>query len=312
MDRRIAVLFLALLLLASAWAGTPNRSLANALPGRLLIGGDGIDLFDPSTGKVRHVLERGMEPAFYPSGRAFVYIRGGGCHPIRPKSNGCYTEYSVFERSLDKVDPKASGRRVFGWAEFFVRAVDVAPGGRLIFSAKPGPGPGKNARGLEIYSSSRSGGEVRRLTHNRVFENDPAVSPDGRHIAFARRVHGRSQIFSMRIDGSHVTQLTHGGRRNRLPSWSPDGRRLLFISQSASGLGKREVYSVGASGRQLRRLTHNRIREHSPSFAPNGSSIAFLSGGDLWLMGADGTRPRRALSGNIDTGYEEGLDWELP
>ena len=308
MDRRIATFSLVSLLLTSSWGLAPVSGSANALPGRLLLSGNGIDLYNPGSGKVRRVAKRGTGAAFYPSGKAFAYVRAGGCYPSGPHS--CYTEYSVFEKSLKKRNPAAPGRRVFGWTQFFVRSVDVAPGGRLIFSAKPGPGPGRRGRGVEIYSSALDGSEVRRLTHNHVFDNDPAVSPDGTHIAFARKVDGRGQIFSMRIDGSHLKRLTHDGRRNRLPSWSPGGRRLVFISQPAAAgrFGYREVYSVAAGGGRKRRLTHNRTPETRPIYSPNGRSIAFLFK-NLWLMSASGAGERQIFSSPHIPGYEGGLDW---
>jgi dipeptidyl aminopeptidase/acylaminoacyl peptidase len=286
----------------SAWA--------NALPGRLLVAGGGsVRLFDPGTGGVRRVARRASEPVFFPSGKRFAYIREGGCYPAGGHS--CYTEYSIFEKSFAERDLTARGHQVFGWTRFFVRAVDVASPGRLVFSAEPGPGPDEHRRAMEIYSSALDGSEVRRLTHNHAFDNDPVVSPDGRYVAFSRRVKRRGQIFSMRIDGTHVTRLTHDGRRNRLPFWAPDGHRLAFISQprGPEGFVHREIYSVAARGGRERRLTHNREVEIRATYSPDGRSIAFLQRGSLWLMGASGAFPRQILASGESPGFEEGLDW---
>ena len=102
--------------------------MVGALPGRLLIPNarGGIELFDAKNGARRKVAERAASPAFAPDGKAFAYIREGGCFRI-PK--GCYTEYSIFLKSLGDHRAQTSGRQVFGWKQFFVRAVDVAPGG---------------------------------------------------------------------------------------------------------------------------------------------------------------------------------------
>jgi hypothetical protein len=285
---------------------------ADVPPGRLLIAGGGtVRLFDPGTGRVRPVARHASEPAFFPSGKGFVYIREGGCYSYSAGVNGCYKAHSVFEKSFAERDSAVAGRRVFGWAQFFVRAVDIASGGRLIFSAETGPGQGGNGRDMEIYSSALDGSDVRRLTHNRVFDNDPVASPDGRYVAFSRRVGGRGQIFSMRIDGTHVTRLTHDGGRDRLPSWAPDGRCLVFISQSRGpgGSSGREIYSVGARGERERRLTHSPAVESRPTYAPTGHSIAFLRLGSLWLIGVDGSFPRQILAYSEPPGFEEGLDW---
>lgn len=244
-DRRLLI---ACSLLALLGLMTPAARAAN-LPGRILVnGGDAkLELFDPATGARRMVAKHASESAFLPSGKGFAYIREGGCFH---SGHGCFTEYSVFEKSFGERNPSAPGRRVFSWTRFFVRSLDVAPNGRLIFAAEPGPGPGSHGRGMEIYSSAPNGTGGRRLTHNKVFDNDPRVSRDGHFIAFARKVNGRGQIFRMRIGGSHERRVTVDGRRDRLPSRSPSGRRIVFISQGAGpeGSRNRHIYSIAATG----------------------------------------------------------------
>ena len=312
MAPRFAALWLVAILIAAACAlaSTPSRSQAGTPPG-ILLTGEGIELFDPGSGGAREVVaRRGGQPAFLPSGEAFAYIREGGCFPAG-HDGWCYTEYSVFIKSLAEKDPTVVGRQLFGWTDFFVRAVDVSRGGRLVFSAKRGPGPDEHGNNLDIYSAALDGGDVRQLTDNPAFENDPAVSPDGRHIAFVRRVDGRGQIFTMGIDGSHLKRLTHDRKRNRLPSWSPDGRRLLFISQptGANPFGRREIYAIGAHGGREHRLTHNKKMEGEATYSPDGRSIAFLLQRSLWLMGADGSAPHLIRRSPVIGGYEGGMDW---
>jgi len=284
---------------------------AGALPGRLLIsdGRGGIELFDAKNGDRRRVAERAVRPAFAADGKSFAYIREGGCFRT---PEGCYTEYSIFLKSLADHRAQAPGRQVFGWRRFFVRAVDVAPGGRLIFSAEPGPGPGRRGRGLEIYSAAADGSRIRRLTHNRVFDNDPAVSPDGRYIAFSRRVNGRGQIFTMRTDGSGVLRVTRDQRKDREPAWSPGGRRILYVSQpaGAEGLRGREIYAIRADGQnRRRRLTFSRVVENEPTYSPDGRWIAYVQLGELWAMRPGGTDPRPVLAPRKPPGFEGGIDW---
>jgi Tol biopolymer transport system component len=282
---------------------------ADALPGRLLLVDArlGIELFDAGNSQVRKFAWRAASPAFGPRGKGFAYIREGGCFRT-PK--GCYTEYAIFVKSL--AEPAAApGRQIFGWQRFFVRSLDVAPDGHLVFSAEPGPGPSRRGKGMEIYASSRNGSRIEQLTHNGVFENDVAVSPDGRRIAFSRRVRGRGQIFTMSIDGGQVRRVTHDGKRDRSPAWSPDGRRITYISQpgGAAGRGKREIYSILAKGRKPRRLTFDQTTESSPVYSPDGRWIAFLRLGELWVMRADGAAARVALSPLKPPGFEGEVDW---
>jgi Tol biopolymer transport system component len=315
MSRLIAT---ACFLLPCLWAWASGPASAEELPGRLLVTDHPwIKLYEPSTGKLRRVARSGGWAAFFPSGKGFAYI-GEGNFPRRPTGR-----YSIFWKSFAQRNASHRGRRVFDWNRFFVRAVDVSPGGRLVFSADPDIGSGwNNGRGMEIYSSELDGSGLRRLTHNQVLDNDPVVSPNGKYIAFARRVARRGQIFSMRIDGTNEVRLTHDRRRNRQPSWAPDGRRIAFTSDYRSA--PREIYVVSANGGRGRRLTHTapptgRCIVTSPrcnpvsggiAYSPNGSSIAFIGrNGNLWAVDADGTSLRQILAARGLPTFGGGLDW---
>src|SRR5687767_9011029 len=72
----------------------------------------------------------------------------------------------------------------------------------------------------EIHTSAPDGSDVRRLTSTLQNESDPAISPDGSRIAFARD----QDIWVMNGDGSGQTQLTGAeGSGEQSPAWSPDG-----------------------------------------------------------------------------------------
>ncbi len=275
----------------------------------MLLSGNHIDLYVPATGEMRRAAEGGDKAALFPSGRELAYIRAVGCFPIGEES--CYTEYSIFEKSLEE-DAAAPGRGTFGPTDFFVRAVDVAPGGKLVFSAKPGPGPSPVdwPQKMEIYSANLDGTGIRQLTHNETFDNDPVVSPNGARIAFSRRIRGRGQIFTMRIDGTDVVRVTRDRKRDRLPAWSPNGRRLAYLSQppERGGSWEREIYTVGASGGPQRRLTFNEGSEGKAAFSPDGRSIAFLFLDGIWVMGANSSSPHQILSRPGLSGYQD-LDW---
>ena len=84
------------------------------------------------------------------------------------------------------------------------------------------------------------------------------------------------------------------------PTAAPQGT-IVFSSERS---GNFELYSVRADGSRLGQLTRDRHDDAAPLFSPDGTRIVFKRGrGDytpgLWLMNADGSRPRRlAVSGN--------------
>jgi TolB protein len=141
----------------------------------------------------------------------------------------------------------------------------------------------------------------------------PAISPDGRQIAF-NRAFGRirqdqidhSGIYRMRIDGSRIRKVSLPAKRTAEdvePQWSPDGRQIVFVRHnvSAKPAGKQAVFVVNADGSGRRRVTPYRIKAgDGPDWSPDGSQILFRSpqtddflNSDIWTMHPDGTGLRQ-------------------
>ena len=59
---------------------------------------------------------------------------------------------------------------------------------------------------------------------------NPAISPDGRQIAFVAAQDGDIEIYMMNVDGTDVRQITNGIGISIHPTFSPDGNKLAFVS----------------------------------------------------------------------------------
>lgn len=68
------------------------------------------------------------------------------------------------------------------------------------------------------------------LTRGNEGAGQPALSPDGKSVAFVRAVKDKSQIFIMPLDGGEPWQLTTSKYGASSPQFSPDGKRILFSS----------------------------------------------------------------------------------
>src|SRR5437870_4050396 len=83
----------------------------------------------------------------------------------------------------------------------------------------------------EIFVSSADGSGQTHLTRaGSARDLDPAWSPDGKWIAFARHASplGGTHIVVVHAAGWGTTRLTNLPTIDRQPAWSPDGTRIAF------------------------------------------------------------------------------------
>jgi Tol biopolymer transport system component len=135
----------------------------------------------------------------------------------------------------------------------------------------------------------------------------PAISPNGKRLAFYSTRDGDAEIYVMRTDApegpnNRPVKLTDNATySDRQPDWSPDGSRI--VCASVRGDNWEDIFVMRADGSRKKRLTRNPARDQYPAFSPDGKYIVFTSDrtGDqeIWKMKADGTRPTK-LTNNGD------------
>ena len=85
-------------------------------------------------------------------------------------------------------------------------------GQRIVFS-------GISAGGVDLYTTSPTGGEPTRLTTDPAADVTADFSPDGERIVFASTRTGRSDLYTMAADGSDVRRTTRSSAPETEPSW---------------------------------------------------------------------------------------------
>lgn len=87
----------------------------------------------------------------------------------------------------------------------------------------------------DVWRWSRDDGALSRLTRTEHGAFEPAVSPDGRSIAYVSTHDGNPELYLMGADGSEPRRLTEWRRDDMAPRWSPDGKRLAFLRREQGG-----------------------------------------------------------------------------
>jgi hypothetical protein len=87
----------------------------------------------------------------------------------------------------------------------------------------------QSSPGGMIYGYALASGALWPLSHG----FDPAISPDGRTVAFVREG-GENGIYLIDIDGNNERLIFSGRSRLSSPKWSPDGQWLLFTRGDGS------------------------------------------------------------------------------
>ena len=101
------------------------------------------------------------------------------------------------------------------------------------------PGPNGPVENSDIYVAASDGTARRRLTTDAAFDGWPAISPDGRTIAFASRRGGdHFRLYLMPLEGGEQRIVpTPAGYHYTQPAWSRDGKSLVAYrwTQDPSG-----------------------------------------------------------------------------
>jgi eukaryotic-like serine/threonine-protein kinase len=123
-------------------------------------------------------------------------------------------------------------------------------------------------------------------------EDSPQWAPDGKSIAYTRRIHGVMQVFTQLAGTPDAVQLTKAEQNCSSPFWSPDGASVYYLSGgslwsvSAAGGGSQKVYE-GVTAATLH---------------PDGKTLAFDRGRKLWIGSLKGGEAKELWQGPTNGG----------
>ncbi|HLX12048.1 MAG TPA: biopolymer transporter Tol, partial [Bacteroidota bacterium] len=220
-------------------------------------------------------------PTFSPDGKSIAYISNKEADYFGLASLYVYDVATKKEKVL-----KEGVHSNFSWSP---------DGGTLYYSKITRKNPFWSDL-MDIYSYDIKNDEEKRLTTG-ARSNAPAVSPDGKTIAYVSGGDGTLNIFCMNADGTGMRRLTNyaNGEQVYNPKWSPDGKTIVFdysikdgrdvamirfTSPSPSSLQKDggQVTTGGeASTDSVQYVIATPDDERNAAFTPDGSAIVYAS-----------------------------------
>ncbi|HEY3656882.1 MAG TPA: S9 family peptidase [Steroidobacteraceae bacterium] len=151
----------------------------------------------------------------------------------------------------------------------------------------------------EIYRVDLADDSLHALTDRRGPDHDPAVSPDGKHIAYLgfddRRLgYQATQLYVMDSDGTHSHSLTASLDRDAAsPRWTRDGKQLIF-QYNDRGSGK--LASVDLQGKV--RILAADLGGSDITRPYTGGTFSLAAGGRFAYTQAAPTAPAALATGN--------------
>jgi serine/threonine protein kinase/Tol biopolymer transport system component len=123
----------------------------------------------------------------------------------------------------------------------------------------------------DIWLMDADGSNHRQLTFDNHQDLQPAISRDGRYIAFVSYRTGRSHVWRADVDGGNPKQLTDGKYEDS-PQISPDGQWVIYHSIEPA---RDSVWKVPIDGGTPTLLTASPSRQ--PAISPDGRFVACFS-----------------------------------
>ena len=262
----------------------------------------------------------GVKPSVSPDGRYVLYTQE--------------VEISAGIRSIDRRTGKVTslGSRgsydTLGSRGSYDKGLDFEPqflgpnGDSIIFSSTKDPRGRRARKSTAIWRMRADGTHARPVSEvdpPGTVDFSPISSPDGKQIAFLRRVRHKSprpQLYLMGSDGTNVRRLTFktGRKTLREPDFSPDGSRIVFRFGS-HGDPARGLATVSVRGGPIDVIAKGGgfySGYYYPSYSPDGKRIlysTFAPAGGIQLATVDTNGDDLTYLTDSAIQFNQGTDW---
>jgi len=165
-------------------------------------------------------------------------------------------------------------------------------------------------------------GSTTQLTSTVGLEIDPAISPDGKWIAYSGGRPDRMRIYVRPAAGGDAVEISgESVRFHRWPSWSPDGSQLAFLAIEGDRLGDTgKLFVVPALGGTRQLVADGLTFFSTPAWSPDSQRIAYpmldsivirdMKGGEPFVVSAHARDARpKMLARSSSVWANHSLSW---
>jgi eukaryotic-like serine/threonine-protein kinase len=116
------------------------------------------------------------------------------------------------------------------------------------------------------------GGRLTLLVSSDKTAAEPALSPDGKMIAYIGENQGKDNLFLSRVAGGERIQLTSDARGESNPQFSPDGEHIVF-TRLVPTAKTTEICTIPTLGGEAIPVIREGVY---PSWSPDGTRLSFI------------------------------------
>ncbi|MFK2819596.1 S41 family peptidase [Flavobacteriaceae sp. LMIT009] len=145
----------------------------------------------------------------------------------------------------------------------------------------------------DLWSVPLSGGLAQRLTTHAEDERFPAISPDGKTIAFTASYEGPLEVYTMPITGGLPSRWTYESDASIVNGWTPNGE-IIYDTRAFSTLPDRQLVTINTKTKKKYRVPLSQASE--ATYDASGKTVFFV---------------RPSYHGNVTKRYKGGTARQL-
>ncbi len=165
----------------------------------------------------------------------------------------------------------------------------------------------------DIWSLDLETGAVTNLTRDEYADNNPQVSPDGKLVAYERRISGNAKIFAFPLaDPTRKTQLTFGPFDDTAPAFSTDGKTVYYSSDEDDDIPNLRSLDLQTGAIAQYTDVFGGALAPAPLKTPRGDRLAFITyyKGAYLLHTKDTAEPVKEVEQEVQSAAEGLVDFQ--